>query len=276
MTTVADDHAGARGVPSGLVRRFQPLTIATLAGFLSGFASLGVGCRLAMRAVALLAGDADQGRITDAQAVVGEITLDGSLFLAMLGGAVGTIGGLLYLAVRRRLAWAGPWRGLVFGGLLLAVFGSALIENRNPDFERFGIPIVNVAMFGGLFVLFGVCVAPVHDALRSVLLDQSSGRVGAIVRVAAFGAGAVLFLPVAAFLLATTVSIVDEDTVKRFLLALAFVYLVLALQLPSLAQRFRPATVGAGSRTILDSVVPLAPPFVVGLSLNVYELAGIL
>src|SRR3990172_8357197 len=76
----------------------RSLAVGTLSRFVAGLIAGGVGARVAMRIVAITAGDADQGAITDAEATVGEITAGGTVFLIFLGGMAGALGGLLYLA----------------------------------------------------------------------------------------------------------------------------------------------------------------------------------
>ena len=156
--------------------------------------ALGIGCRLAMRVVALLAGDADQGKLTDAEVTVGEVTAVGTIFLALARRRRRHVRRPAYRAVRRRLAWAGRWRGLAFGGLLLAIFGSALVEGSNPDFDGFGMPIVNVAMFATLFVFFGILIAPVYDDLQRAVAAPSTTIAGYAL-FAAQGAGMLLLVP---------------------------------------------------------------------------------
>lgn len=65
---------------------------ATVAGLLSGLIAGGLGSRLAMRILSLTSPDA-RGAITEAGEVVGEITLDGTLFLLAAGALLGIGGG---------------------------------------------------------------------------------------------------------------------------------------------------------------------------------------
>jgi hypothetical protein len=130
----------------------------------------GIGGRIAMRIAAIMAGDEQQGALTDAEEIVGDITFDGTLALIIFGGAlIGMFGGLIYLALRRWLADAGPWRGLAFGVLLLAIFGWAVIEGDNKDFHQFGRPALNIAMFAAIFVIFGLLVPPLFDRMQRML-----------------------------------------------------------------------------------------------------------
>lgn len=272
---MAEIAAGPRTAPPGgfveTAAGLRSLAVATFSGFLCGVVALGIGCRLAMRIVALLASDADQGTLTDAEAIVGDVTVGGTIFLALLGGAAGTIGGLLYLAVHRRLAWAGRWRGVVFGGLLLAIFGSALVEGSNPDFDRFGIPIVNVAMFGSLFVFFGVVIAPVYDNLQRAVPAATAGVAGyALFLVQA--AGLLLMVPATSIVLLV---LGREADPRGLLLLVTMGYLLLVAPSTLLVRRFRPAARGAGARAILTGMAPLVPALGVGLALDVNELIAI-
>jgi hypothetical protein len=254
--------------------RLRSIAVATFAGFLSGAVALGVGCRLAMRVVALLAGDGDQGKLTDAEAVVGEITVGGTIFLTLLGGAAGAIGGLLYLAVHRRLAWAGRWRGVAFGGLLLAIFGSALVEGDNPDFDRFGIPIVNVAMFASLFVFFGILIAPVYDNLQRAVAAPSTTITGYAL-FAAQAAGMLLLLPATMLVMALLIADGGDAGFIALVLVALFAYVLLALPSASSMRRFRPTLTPTSPRAIITTVAPLAPPVAIGIALDVHELLAI-
>jgi len=172
----------------------RALAVGTLSGFVAGLITGGVGSRIAMRIIAITAGDADQGAITDAEATVGEITAGGTVFLVFVGGGAGALGGLLYLAVRHWLADAGRWRGLVFGLILLAAFGSAIIEADNPDFDRFGHRTPNIAMFASLFIIFGLLVAPLFERIERGL-PRASLRPSGLGALAAYGFGLLLLLP---------------------------------------------------------------------------------
>jgi len=98
-----------------LLQRFVFLLgLGLLAGLIAGFPGIGPGSRVAMRIVALRAGHGHYSEITDAEAVAGQITLDGTGFLGVAGTVVGVPGGLLYVAgypVRRYgRAWrSGDW-----------------------------------------------------------------------------------------------------------------------------------------------------------------------
>jgi hypothetical protein len=155
----------------GLLRLVRLVAIGLLAGAVAGFLAGGVGSRLAMRAVTLLAGDEHRGRLTEAQARVGEITTEGTLFLFFAGTFLGLGGGLLYVAVRRWLPGR-PWqKGLAFGVWSLTVLGWVIIDGNNVDFQLFVPSAVSVGLFATLYLLFGLIVAPLVE-----LLDRTGGR----------------------------------------------------------------------------------------------------
>ncbi|HYM16666.1 MAG TPA: hypothetical protein VEZ14_14015 [Dehalococcoidia bacterium] len=252
----------------------RALAVATLAGVLSGAVAFGVGSRLAMRITALQASSIDQGRLTDAQATVGAITADGTAFLIALGAGIGAVGGLLYAAARGRLAWAGRWRGLAFGMLLLAVFGSAIVEGSNPDFDRFGVPLVNVAMFSALFLFFGVLIAPVYENLqRAVPRPRRSLTTYALV--APQAAGLVLLAPATGIAFAVLLPAGDHTAFAGLALVSMAVYLLVVAPSMGIGGRLRGAAVGRGSQAAIASLAPLAPPVLLGIALDVRELTAI-
>ncbi|MEX0800245.1 MAG: hypothetical protein WD379_03390 [Dehalococcoidia bacterium] len=169
----AEPDSLSTGLWRTLERFVHILAAAVVSGMVAGAVAGGVGSRIAMRITALTASDAQQGAITEAEATVGEITGGGTFFLIFFGGiAFGSFGGLLYAGMRRWVSDAGPWRGLVFGGLLLAMFGWAIVEGDNPDFAAFGSPTLNIVMFASLYVAFGLIIAPLFDRVEGWLPES--------------------------------------------------------------------------------------------------------
>jgi hypothetical protein len=149
--------------PVGLVARryLWYLAVAVASGVSAGLLAAGAGGRLVMRLLAVTAGPTAQGRVTEAEEVVGRISVDGTLgFVAFTGLFVGLATGVLYLLVRRWLP-AGRAAGLAYGALLLVVAGTRLDPLRpgNPDFDLVGPGWVSVAAFATLVVFHGVLVA---------------------------------------------------------------------------------------------------------------------
>jgi hypothetical protein len=172
----------------------RAIAAAAVAGALAGIVAAGMGGRLAMRITALTAGQGHQGKLTEAEETVGVISLEGTMFLVViLGIGAGLFGGVLYAGLRSWLRDLGAWRGLAFGLFMLGTLGWTVIERDNFDFHEFGYATLNIAMFGMLFVAFGVLVAPLYDAVHRRLprLTLSvAGLAGILVRVV--GAGALI------------------------------------------------------------------------------------
>jgi hypothetical protein len=149
--------------PVGLVvrRYLWYLTVAVTSGLGAGILAAGAGGRLVMRLLAVTAGTDAQGRITEAEQLVGRITVGGTLgFIVFTGLFFGLASGMVYLLLQRWLpaGWAG---GLAYGGLLLVVAGTRLepLRRDNPDFDLVGPGWVAVAVFAALVVFHGMLVA---------------------------------------------------------------------------------------------------------------------
>jgi hypothetical protein len=169
-------------------------------GLVAGLVAGGVGSRVAMRIVALTASSEQQGAITDAEATVGQITLEGTLFLLFVGALIGAAGGVIYAGTRSWLRWGGPWRGTLFGAALLALFGATIVRGDNPDFAQFGYAWLNIALFSAIIVLFGAIVAPVYERVHKRLRPSLS--LTGLVATTFLGAGVVVSVGGGAALLA--------------------------------------------------------------------------
>ncbi|MFL6224024.1 MAG: hypothetical protein ACJ75K_14660 [Actinomycetes bacterium] len=179
------DTAGQTRRPPALVLRcyLWYLTVAVTAGLGAGILAAGAGGRLVMRLLAVTAGADAQGRITEAEQLVGRITVDGTLgFVVFTGLFFGLASGLVYLLVHRWLP-AGRVGGLAYGVLLLVVAGTRLepLRRDNPDFDLVGPGWLSVAAFATLVVFHGLLVAALAGRLsRAVpLLAASPGAIAA-------------------------------------------------------------------------------------------------
>ena len=173
-------------IPGEVARRFVWYASITLtAGVLAGITIIGAGGRLAMRLLAVTAGDAAQGRITEAEEVVGDITLDGTIGFVLFNGIFGGVfAATLFLLVRRFLP-AGPLGGVAFGLGLLLVFGATIdpLRRQNPDFDIVGPGWVAVLVFTALAVAFGLTLQGLAVRM-STWLPQPSTERGVLLRYA--------------------------------------------------------------------------------------------
>ena len=158
------------------------LDIGLIGGVVGGVLAAGAGGRLAMRLLAATSGGDVQGQITEADEVVGEITVGGTIGFIVFGGLfAGLVCSVIYLLIRKWLP-NGLVGGLVLGGLLLVTLGSRVepLRANNPDFDLVAPAWLAVSVFVALAFLHAlVSVAvmarvsrslPLFAARRSVVL----------------------------------------------------------------------------------------------------------
>lgn len=169
-----DDHPS----PATVARRYLwYVTLAVVSGVVPGILVAGAGGRLIMRLLAATAGDSAQGRVTEAEEIVGEISVGGTIgFIVFTGVFFGLATGALFLLLRRWLP-GGRLRGLAFGGVLLAVAATRVepLRRDNPDFDIVGPGWLSVLAFTALVLVHGMCVAAVAGRY-SRALPLVSGR----------------------------------------------------------------------------------------------------
>jgi len=149
--------------PVGLVvRRYMwNVNLALAAGVGAGVMAAGAGGRLVMRLLAVTAGDDAQGRVTEADEIVGQISAGGTIgFVIFTALFFGTATGGAYLLVRRWLP-AGRAGGLAYGALLLVLAGTRLepLRRGNLDFDLVGPGWLSVVAFSALVLFHGMLVA---------------------------------------------------------------------------------------------------------------------
>ncbi len=143
------------------------VSLALTGGVLAGVTVMGAGGRLAMRLLAVTAGDDAQGRITEAEERVGDITVGGTVsFMLFIGIFGGVIAAVLYLLIRRFLPprWIG---GVTFGAALLVVAGTTVdpLRGDNPDFDIVGPGWLALLVFAALAIAFGVVLSGTMAAI---------------------------------------------------------------------------------------------------------------
>jgi hypothetical protein len=114
-----------------------------------------------MRILGATSGDVAQGRLTDAEEKVGEITFGGSVgFVIFAGLLIPIAAACLYLPVRRFLPNRAWQSGLLYSVLLLAVFGiSDPLDRDSIDFVILSPSWLGVVLVIATAVLFGVTLA---------------------------------------------------------------------------------------------------------------------
>lgn len=141
------------------------VAVALVGGFWAGALVTGPAMRLIMRLLAATAGDDAQGVITEAEEVVGEIDLGGTLGLYVFGGILpGLASGALYVVFRRWLP-GGRLAGVAFG-LLHLVFGATRLDPLRPgnvDFDIVGPGWLSVLTFSLASILHGMAVVAIAN-----------------------------------------------------------------------------------------------------------------
>jgi hypothetical protein len=126
-----------------------------IAAIATGLLVIGPGGRLVMRLLAITADDAAQGRVTEADEIVGRVTVGGTIGLVLFVGLFGGV--LVALAAGGLRPWlpAGRLGALCVAGILLlttATRGDPL-RPANRDFDLVGPGWVAIAAFVALIVL---------------------------------------------------------------------------------------------------------------------------
>ena len=153
-------------------------SLVLVAGPVVGACVIGAGGRLAMRLLAVTGGDGAQGRITEADEVVGDITAGGTISFILFNGILGgTAIAALYLLVRRLLP-ASRLAGVAFGAGLLVVAGTTVdpLRRDNPDFDLVGPGWLAVVVFTALALAYGFVLASFFARLSAWLPLPSPER----------------------------------------------------------------------------------------------------
>jgi hypothetical protein len=134
-------------------------------GALCGLAVGALLGRLAMRLLAATSPSA-VGVVTDDGAVVGTISVDGTLLLAAFVARVGGAAGLLYVLARRVLPPSRAGRAAGFGLLAATLGGAAVVHGYGSvDFTALSPVWLAVVLFVALPLGFGLLAPVVVDAL---------------------------------------------------------------------------------------------------------------
>ena len=223
-----------------------------------------------MRISGILTVDRNQLIRTEADARVGEITLEGTLFLVFSASSAGIFGGVLYVAIRHWLPQGATVRSLSFGALLLAVFGFFVIDEHNPDFALFGPVWLNVGMYSLTYIIYGAIASLVVERLDAHVVVQGRVRLATTrSRLAMTGLTpfALLGLVLSAALAITGLGIEPV----RVMLPLAFVGIAIML-----ANRFATWRWARNPALTWFGMLAIAVPIVTGVFLTLQGYYGIL
>ncbi len=226
-SSAPEPEDGDRPTPAANIRRtLRALAVSLYAGVIGGILVGGAGGRLLMRVMAATSSDRVQGTLTEAEEDVGEITAGGSVFLILFAGVfAGLIGGGLYKLLRRWLPGPARLAGAVVGMMVLALIGvvSGMLNSSNKDFTLLSPSWLAVTMVIAGALLFGMCIAAVHERLDRGM-PEISGRwttVLAFVPLFVLGATPITGVTILAFVLVggfgapTMRSVFTDDSTVR-------------------------------------------------------------
>jgi hypothetical protein len=131
-------------------------TNSIVAGILSSFLFLGIGGRIAMRVLAILAEQEPR------------FTVEGTIAILIFSTTIGIVGGALFPVVGNYLPSPATARGGAWGLILFIVLIPMLpadIHQEALEFEHF-LPLT-ITLFGLLFLAFGVVLELLRQALCS-------------------------------------------------------------------------------------------------------------
>ncbi|MGH2597071.1 MAG: hypothetical protein ACRDH7_14075 [Actinomycetota bacterium] len=143
-----------------LATRARRLSTAVVAGLSMGALVGGIGGRIAMFVLRLTSDASLHGAETDDGFIIGQIS-SSTLFLIIVTGVLGVIGGVFYLAVRSWLPVL--WRAASFGMFGGIVGGAGVIHPGGTDFTLLDPLPLAIAMFIALPAIYGVVVSRVID-----------------------------------------------------------------------------------------------------------------
>jgi len=167
----APEDGTRASVAEGLRRVAWSVDVVVISGLVSGLLAAGPAGRLAMRLLAATAGDAAQGRQTEAEEVVGRITVSGTIgFLVFVGILGGLFASALFGIVRHWLP-ARRLGGLVFGGLLLVVVAPRIdpLRSDNVDFDLVGPGWLALVVLSAVVFFDGLVLAAVAGRVGRAL-----------------------------------------------------------------------------------------------------------
>lgn len=177
--------SGARSTtqPAGEHQGVRPWLMGAIGCVLASALVLGGGSRIVMRVTAVIAEPEFLGTTTTGGNTVGRITFAGTIGLVWLGALGGLPLAAAYLVARRWLPRQALIRGLWFGLLTMGVFGNLLVgdtEAGTADF-RFADPAPQLAMFGTMFLLFGLVASWWAERLGMGLPEPRPSTTGYVV-----------------------------------------------------------------------------------------------
>lgn len=167
QVTASRSNEGDGPWPSRLTASARALGPVCSAGIICGVLVAGFLGRFIMRVLAASSGDGAQGLLTDADEIVGAITLSGTIgFIIFVGLGAGVVAAIVLLVARPWLHINGAVAGVMAGLAALVVFGNKDFSSENSDFSILTPTWLAVGLIVGGTVLFGAALGSVAARLQ--------------------------------------------------------------------------------------------------------------
>lgn len=145
----------------------REVVLGGIAGVLGGVLVVGIGGRLFMRIVAAI-DPTSLGVLTSNGNRIGEVTLEGTAFLVLIGGPLfGALGGVVWVSVAPWIPGTGARRALTGAVIAVALGAFFVIRSDESDFSALEPAAVVIGLLVLLIASFGFAIA---------LIDQYLGR----------------------------------------------------------------------------------------------------
>lgn len=163
--------------PSRVAASLRALGPACSAGIICGVLVAGFLGRFVMRLLAATSGDGAQGLLTDADEVVGDITVSGTIgFVVFVGLGAGAIAAIVLLIARPWLHVNGALAGVMAGLVPLVLFGAEDFSSENSDFSILTPAWLAAGLIVGGTALFGAALGSVAARLQQTAGGDSRFR----------------------------------------------------------------------------------------------------
>ena len=136
---------------------------ATFYGALLGLTIGGIGGRLAMRLLFLTSSETVRGLTSDDGFIIGRFSPGDTFVLLVFATLIGTLGGLIYLALRRWLPRSTTARRLTSAFLAGCLMGAFVIHPDGVDFTALKPLWLAVSLFVAIPALFGFAISALVD-----------------------------------------------------------------------------------------------------------------
>lgn len=154
-------HRSAAPEGSAFASAAWSLAAVLSAGAVAGAVVGGLLARLVMRIAAGVSPELVQGRVTEADENIGEVTFGGTMgIIVFVGLGAGILAAIVYLVARPWLPVTARAAGVIIGIIVMGVIGPAdPIDPDNIDFELLSYDSLTVGLILGGAVVFGLAFA---------------------------------------------------------------------------------------------------------------------